>query len=64
MIFNIFETSFLCSSWLHLFDKKYSKNGNGVKYYYNFKYMFSIWIYVYNVQPQIRKSWDSMENAN
>ncbi len=25
-------------------DKKYSKNSNIVKYYYNFKYLFFIWI--------------------
>ncbi len=29
------KTSFLCSSRLHLFDQKYSKNRNIVKYYYN-----------------------------
>ncbi len=25
---------------------------------------FNIVLYCYHVQPQIRKSWDSMENAN
>ncbi len=27
----------LCSPRLHLFDRKYSKNSNIVKYYYNLK---------------------------
>ncbi len=30
---------------LHLFDEKYSKNSNILKYYYNLKELFSIWIY-------------------
>ncbi len=30
---------------LHLLDKKYSKNCNIMKYYYNLKQLFSIWIY-------------------
>ncbi len=30
---------------LHLFDQKYSKNGNIVKYYYNIKNFF-IWLYL------------------
>ncbi len=29
----------------HLFDEKYSKNSNIVKYYYNLKELLSIWIY-------------------
>ncbi len=35
--FYVFEWSLLCSSRLHLFDKKYSKNCSIVKYYCNFK---------------------------
>ncbi len=34
--------SLLCSPRMHLLDKKYS---NTVKYYYNLKKMFSIWMY-------------------
>ncbi len=30
---------------MHLFDLKYSKNSNIVKYYYNLKYLISILIY-------------------
>ncbi len=29
---------------MDLFDQKYSKNNNIVKYYYNLNDMFSIWI--------------------
>ncbi len=29
---------------MDLFDQKYSKNNNIVKYYYNLNYMFYIWI--------------------
>uniref|UniRef100_A0A8C1Z1A8 Cyclic AMP-responsive element-binding protein 3-like protein 4 n=1 Tax=Cyprinus carpio TaxID=7962 RepID=A0A8C1Z1A8_CYPCA len=36
-IFNVFERSFFCSSSLHLFDQKYRKKFNIVKYYYNLK---------------------------
>uniref|UniRef100_A0A8C2DDA9 Mothers against decapentaplegic homolog n=1 Tax=Cyprinus carpio TaxID=7962 RepID=A0A8C2DDA9_CYPCA len=36
-IFNVFERSLFCSSSLHLFDQKYRKNSNIVKYYYNLK---------------------------
>ncbi len=32
---HVFEKSLLCSPRLHLFDQKYSKNSNIVKYYYN-----------------------------
>ncbi len=32
-------------SHMHLFDKKCNKNSNIVKYYYNLKEEFSIWIY-------------------
>ncbi len=35
--FNVFERSLLCSPKLHLFDQKYNKNSNIVKYYYNLK---------------------------
>ncbi len=33
----IFYTAVLCLPRLHLFDQKYSKNGNGVNNYYNLK---------------------------
>ncbi len=36
-IFKVDETSLFCSPMLHLFDHKYSKNSNVVKYYYNLK---------------------------
>ncbi len=44
MIFflDIFERHLLYSPRLHLFDQKYSYI---VKYYYNLKQPFSIWIY-------------------
>jgi len=35
--FHVFERSLFCSPRLHLFDKKYSKNCNIVKYFYNLK---------------------------
>ncbi len=41
----VFERSLLCSPRLHLFDQKYIKNSNMVKYYYNFKQLFSICIF-------------------
>ncbi len=34
-IFKYFQWSLLCLPRLHLFDEKYSKNSNIVKYYYN-----------------------------
>ncbi len=34
---HVFERGLLCSKRLHLFDKKYSKNYDIVKYYYNLK---------------------------
>ncbi len=37
--------SVLCSSNLHLFDQKYRKKCNIVKYYYNLKECLSILIY-------------------
>ncbi len=43
--FCVLERSLLCSQKLHLFDQKYSKNSNIVKYYYNLKQQFSILIY-------------------
>ncbi len=45
LFFNVFEESLKCSLRLHLFDKKYSKNSNIVKCYYNLKWLFSILIY-------------------
>ncbi len=36
-IFNVFERRLFCSPRLHLFEQKYSKNSNIVKYYYHFK---------------------------
>ncbi len=41
-IFYVFE-SFFCSPRMLLFDLKYSKI---VKYYYNLKQLFSMWIYI------------------
>ncbi len=38
---NVPQTSILCSPMLHIFDQKYSKNSNIVKYYYNVKELFS-----------------------
>ncbi len=43
--FCVLERSLLCPQKLHLFDQKYSKNSNIVKYYYNLKQQFSILIY-------------------
>jgi len=40
--FNVFKRSLLSSPRLHLFDQKYSKNSNIVKYYYHLKELFSI----------------------
>ncbi len=31
----VFERSLLCSTRLHLFEQKYSKNSNILKYYYH-----------------------------
>jgi len=45
----MFFLSLFCSPWLHLFDKKYNKNSNIVKYYFNFKELFSIRIYLKHV---------------
>ncbi len=45
MLVGSFEWSVSCSSRLHLFDRKYSKNINIVMYYYNLNELFSIWIY-------------------
>ncbi len=36
------KMSLKCLPRLHLFDQKYSKNSNIVKYYYNLKEMFSV----------------------
>ncbi len=36
-IFNVFKRLFLCPPVLLLFDQKYSKNSNIMKYYYNLK---------------------------
>ncbi len=49
---NVFE----CSPRLHLFDQKYSKNSNTVKYYFTLKQMFSILIYLKNNIP-VMQSW-------
>jgi len=35
-MFSVFERSLICSPRLHLFAKKYSKNSNIMKYYYNY----------------------------
>ncbi len=43
--FFMFETSPICSLKLYLFDKKYSKNINIVKNYYNLNKLFSVLIY-------------------
>ncbi len=56
---NSSERRLLFSPKLYLFDQKYSKNSNIVKYYLQFSIIQSLM-----VQPQIRTSWDSMENAN
>ncbi len=37
-----FERSLLCWQRQHLFDQKYSKNHNIVKYYYNVEYIWNI----------------------
>ncbi len=42
MFLYVFKRILMCSPRLLLLDKKYSKNGNIVKYYYNF---YSILIY-------------------
>ncbi len=36
-IFNVFLRILFCSPSLHLFDPKYSKNSNTVKYFYSLK---------------------------
>ncbi len=41
-ILNVFDINLIRSPRLHLFDEKYSKNSNIVKYYYNLKWPFSI----------------------
>ncbi len=41
----VLERSFVCSPRLHLFDKKYNKKSNVVKYYYSLKYFFPILIH-------------------
>ncbi len=43
--FFMFKTSPICSLKLYLFDKKYSKNINIVKNYYNLNKLFSVLIY-------------------
>ncbi len=40
-----------------LFDQKYSRNSNIVKYYYSLKQMFSMWIYVKILFSPVMQSW-------
>jgi len=56
-IFNVSEISLLCSLSLHLFDQKYRKNSNMVKYYNNLKQWFSIWIYFKIYFISLMQSW-------
>ncbi len=49
--------NFLDSSRLHLFDQKYSRNSNIVKYYLNLKYKFSILIFLKRVFIPVMKKW-------
>ncbi len=44
---NIIERSLLCSPRLHLFDQKYSKNSNIVKYFSNYiKYILKCHLFL------------------
>ncbi len=52
-----FERSVSCSPRLHLFDQKYSKNIHILKYYYNFKSPFSIWIHFKMKCISVIQSW-------
>ncbi len=49
VIFNIFERRLLCSPRLHLFDQKYIKNRNIVKYY-NAKDLYNLRIWCSIIQ--------------
>ncbi len=47
----------LCCLRLHLFNQKHRKNSNIVKYYYNFKKVFSIWIHFKMWFIPVMQSW-------
>ncbi len=44
--FYVFERSLFCPPKLHLFDLKYNKNSNIVKYYYNLHLLIYVVIYL------------------
>ncbi len=49
--------SLLCSPRVHFFNQNYSKNSNIVKYFYNLKSLFSIWLYFKMLFIPVMQSW-------